>query len=129
MTAEAYMEPIVGVGIDIVEIERILKAAQKVSFLNKCYTEAERRLIEKKISCAAANFAGKEAVAKALGTGFRNFSPSDVEILRNSSGAPYVNLYGAARARADSLMIKKIHISLSDSEHDAVAIAIAERGA
>ena len=64
------MSKIIGVGTDIVEVGRVLKSCEKHSFLNKYYTEAERELIKRRKSCAATNFAGKEAVAKAFGTGF-----------------------------------------------------------
>ena len=56
------MSKIIGVGTDIVEVGRVLKSCEKHSFLNKYYTEAERELIKRRKSCAATNFAGKEAV-------------------------------------------------------------------
>ena len=86
------MSKIIGVGTDIVEVGRVLKSCEKHSFLNKYYTEAERELIKRRKSCAATNFAGKEAVAKAFGTGFLNCMPEDIEILRDEKGKPYVNL-------------------------------------
>ena len=60
------MSKIIGVGTDIVEVGRVLKSCEKHSFLNKYYTEAERELIKRRKSCAATNFAGKEAVADKL---------------------------------------------------------------
>lgn len=121
------MGRIIGIGTDIASVERILKAVQKVSFLNKCYTDKERELIEKRKYSAACNFAGKEAIAKALGTGFSGILPSDIEILRNEKGAPYVNLYGKAKETADRLGIDKIHISLSDTKENAIAYVVAEK--
>ncbi len=47
----------------------------------------------------ASDFAGKEAVVKAFGTGFAGIDACEVEILRRESGAPYVTLYGAARKK------------------------------
>ena len=117
---------IAGTGVDIVETERIFKAIQNGSFLNKYYTEAEQKLIEERKSRAASNFAGKEAVAKALGTGFTKFMPSDIEILRKPDGAPYVLLHNGARKRAESLGINYIHISLSDTKDNAIAYVVAE---
>lgn len=119
---------VVGTGIDVVEVRRVLKAIQKVSFLNKCYTVAEQELIEKRKSTAACNFAGKEAVAKAFGTGFAGFSPADIEILRKENGAPYVNLYGRAEEISKEKGITGLHISLSDTKDIAVAYVVAENG-
>jgi len=121
------MGSIAGTGVDIVETERVFKAAQKKSFLDKCYTAREQELIKKRKSCAASNFAGKEAVAKAFGTGFTNFFPDCIEILRKENGMPYVNLYGKARETASSLGIDKIHISLSDTKEMAIAYVICEK--
>lgn len=117
---------IAGTGVDIVETERIFKAIQNESFLNKYYTETEQKLIEERKSRAASNFAGKEAVAKALGTGFTKFMPSDIEILRTKAGAPYVLLHNKAMETAKSLGINYIHISLSDTKNTAIAYVITE---
>lgn len=122
--SEEFMEVVVSIGMDIIEIERILKACGKVSFLNKCYTKKEQEIIEKRWTRAATCFAGKEAVAKALGTGFRGFMPTDIEVLRDENGAPYVNLYGGAKERAKELMVSKIHISLSDTKEVAGAYVV-----
>ena len=115
------MSKIIGVGTDIVEVGRVLKSCEKHSFLNKYYTEAERELIKRRKSCAATNFAGKEAVAKAFGTGFLNCMPEDIEILRDEKGKPYVNLSEKAEKG-----ITKIHISLSDTDKLAMAYVVAE---
>ena len=88
---------IVGIGTDLIEIARIEKACRKQAFLSRIYTEEECRLAGGSISRLAGNFAVKEAVSKALGTGFRAFMPIDIEVLRNELGKPYVNLYGGVR--------------------------------
>lgn len=121
------MGSIVGIGVDIAETEKVYKAIQKESFLRKCYTSKEQELIRKRKSSAVCNFAGKEAVSKALGTGFSNFFPVDVEILRMENGKPYINLYGNAKKTAKELGITKIHISLSDIKEIAIAYVVAER--
>ena len=69
---------IVGIGTDLIEIARIEKACRKQAFLSRIYTEEECRLAGGSISRLAGNFAVKEAVSKALGTGFREFMPSEV---------------------------------------------------
>jgi holo-[acyl-carrier protein] synthase len=117
---------IIGIGIDLIEVERVTKACQKKSFLNKYYTEAEQELIREDIKKAADNFAVKEAVAKALGTGFRTFFPIDIEVLRTKEGAPYVKLYGKAKEIADSKGITKLHVSISNTKDYANAFAVAE---
>lgn len=119
------METIFGVGIDQVEVSRVLKACEKETFLRKYYTDRERQLIQIRKTRCATNFAGKEAVVKALGTGFSHILPKEIEILRNESGAPYVCLYGRAKEYADGHGITCIHISLTDTKQDAVAYAIA----
>ncbi|MCL2610051.1 MAG: holo-ACP synthase [Defluviitaleaceae bacterium] len=101
------------IGTDIIEISRIEKAIKKINFLEKIYTKAEIELINKKgVATAACNFAGKEAVVKALGSGFSGISPKDIEVLRNSSGEPYV------KGRED------IKISLSHCKEYAIAMVI-----
>lgn len=121
------MEQIIGIGVDQIEKERVLKAVEKKSFLCRHYSEKERQIIEKRKTSAATNFAGKEAVAKALGTGFSGILPVEIEILRKGNGAPYVALSGNAKKTADSLGVGKIHISLSDCKTMAVAYAVAVR--
>lgn len=121
------MGSVAGVGVDITETEKLYRAIQKESFVKKCYTVKEQELIEKRKSSAVCNFAGKEAVSKALGTGFSGFFPRDVEILREKNGKPYVNLYGKAKDIAEELGINKIHISLSDTKEMAIAYVVAER--
>lgn len=121
------MGKIIGIGTDIVEISRVCQAYTRESFQKKYFSEQERMLIQKKPSRAASAFAGKEAVVKALGTGFHGIMPSDVEILREPDGAPYVYLSGNAAMQAERQGISAIHISLSDTEQLALAYVVAER--
>lgn len=121
------MASVVGIGVDITETEKLYKALQKESFVKKCYTSKEQELINKRKSSAVCNFAGKEAVSKALGTGFSKFFPKDVEILREENGKPYINLYGNAKETANELGITKLHISLSDIKEMAIAYVVAEK--
>lgn len=117
---------IVGIGTDLTEIARIEKACGKQSFLSRIYTEEECRLAGGSISRLAGNFAVKEAVSKALGTGFRAFMPIDIEVLRDKLGKPYVNLYGGAKERAREMGVEKIHVSITNTEEYAQAFAVAE---
>lgn len=117
---------IIGVGTDIVEVERVMRACEKPVFLQKYYTEEEQRLIEQRRSRAATNFAAKEAVSKVFGTGICGFRMKEIEVLRDERGKPYVVLHHKAREVAQTLGIERIHISLSDSSQYATAFAIGE---
>ena len=118
------MEKIIGIGIDLIERERVAKSCKSDSFLLKCFSERERKEIAARPERAATDFAGKEAVAKALGTGFSGISPVEIEILRKDSGAPQVFLLGSAKEQADGLGVTAIHISLTDSKELAGAYVI-----
>ena len=68
---------LIGVGCDLIEIERVKKACDKEAFLSRIYTERERRQAKGDPRVLAGTFAVKEAVAKVFGTGFREFMPQD----------------------------------------------------
>lgn len=118
-------EIIYGIGTDQISCARVKKACESPSFLSRYYSAEERILIEERPGRAATNFAGKEAVVKALGTGFSGILPNEVVILRKENGAPYVLLEGKAKETADALGICKIHISLTDTKEYASAYAVA----
>lgn len=117
---------IVGVGTDMVEIGRMEKACRRPSFLDRVFTEEERRQAGGKISRLAGDFAVKEAVSKVLGTGFRGFWPSDVEVLRDELGKPWVRLLGPAQRLARERGIDRIHVSITNTEVYALAFAVGE---
>ena len=113
------------VGIDVIEIERFKKTMERSKlFKNKLYTEKEIEYCEAQgnpILHYAARFCAKEAVMKALGTGWaEGVSWTQIEILNNPSGEPYVNLYGKT---AQIVGQQKISISLSHSKTIASAVA------
>lgn len=113
------------IGTDIVEIERIQNAMKRPRFLKRYFTTNEIKLISMKgYNTAAANWCAKEAVSKALCTGFSKFGPIDIEILRDDTGAPYVILYKNALNLYNLLGLTKISISLSHSKNYAVATVI-----
>ncbi|MGB4661795.1 MAG: holo-ACP synthase [Mobilitalea sp.] len=117
---------ITGIGVDLIEIGRVVKACQKESFLKRCYTEPEINMIHTDIKKAADNFAVKEAVSKMLGTGFRSFSMTDIEVLRDLEGKPYVNLYGNAAVLAKQQGTAQIHVSISNTKEYANAFVVGE---
>ena len=116
---------IYGIGTDIIEISRIKEAINRTaSFKRKVYTEKEIEYIEKKknpYASYAGRFAAKEAVSKAFGTGVLGFSLSDVEILNDKLGKPYVVLHNAVKEAAKNLTIQ---ISISHSREYAVCTVI-----
>lgn len=119
---------ILGIGTDIIEIERIEKACRKDAFLTRVFTPEECRQAKGKASKLAGSFAVKEAVAKVFGTGFRTFMPNHIEVLRDELGKPYVNLYGNAKSLAVKLGITRIHVSISNTKTQCIAFAIGEGG-
>ncbi len=117
---------IVGIGIDLVENKRIEKACLKEYFVRRSFTEKEQELIQLDSKKANGNFAVKEAVSKAFGTGFRQIRLKDIEVLRDELGKPYVNLYDNALKKARELNIITIHVSISNTQEYTIAYVIAE---
>ncbi len=117
-----------GIGTDIIEISRIAEACTRKHFLNRVYTQSEIKQTKLKSESLAVNFAAKEAVSKAFGTGFSNFGFDDIEVLRDELGKPYVNLFGNAKEFAKTNGISKIFVSLSHSKELAIAYVILEKG-
>lgn len=121
---------ILGVGTDIVEIRRIKNAIESNErFLEKIFTSTELEYLKSRnlrAEYVAGRFAAKEAVAKALGTGFRGFDFKDIEIDRTTLGKPIVVLKGKAKLIAKKEGEYNIHLSISHGEDSAVAYAIFE---
>lgn len=125
---------ILGIGIDIVEIARLDRSIQRngQAFLDRCFLKSEQTYCNSHKAPArsyAARFAAKEAVAKALGTGFGSqLTWQDVEVRRKATGEPFIVLHGTGADTAKRLGVSEILISLSHSEHYAVANAVAVKG-
>lgn len=117
---------IIGIGTDMIEIERVVKACEKEAFLLRAFTSEEILLIKKHGPKSADNFAVKEAVSKMFGTGFQGISLLEIEVLRDSLGKPYVNLYGNAKKMAVELGIKKIHVTITNTKELAQAFVVGE---
>ena len=101
---------IIGIGTDLIEKERVKKACEKDAFLSYVYTAAEIVLIKKKKDSAAGNWCVKEAVAKAMGTGFSGIKIKEIEVLRDGMGKPYVKLYGKALEKQKELGIARFFV-------------------
>lgn len=124
---------IVGIGVDIVEISRLRAALdrQKERFLRRVFTPAEQEYCaghRDPVPHFAVRFAAKEALFKAIGTGWsKGVSWLDVEVLRSGDGAPAMVLSGEGGRVANRLGAQSIHVSLSHSVENAVALVILEK--
>ena len=128
MESECTIEPMLVTGVDIIEIKRIADVAARYGnrFLQRIYTSEERAYCGGRAPQLASRFAAKEAVMKALGTGIRGISWKDIEVVRYMGGAPTIRLHARAKARADSLGIPVVSVSLSHSQDFAIAFVVAE---
>ncbi|CUS77657.1 holo-[acyl-carrier protein] synthase [Candidatus Kryptonium thompsonii] len=121
---------IMGVGVDIVEIERFKNLTERWGehFLKKIFTQREIDYClskKNKYQHLAGRFAAKEAISKAISTGWSGiFKWKDVEILNDEYGKPEVILYNQLKAQFESC---SFHISISHSLNYAVAFAVVER--
>ncbi len=118
---------IIGLGVDLADIERVGGILERYPrFAERCFTDHEREYAfryarpERRL---AARFAGKEAVMKAMGTGWRRVRWRDVEI--TGGGKPTVRLSGTALARAEMLGVTGIEITITHTDTDALVIAVA----
>ncbi len=124
---------ILGQGIDLCGVERIRRMIRDHGdhFLERTYTEAEvayaRRRKKGFEETLAGRFAAKEAVMKALGTGWRGgVEFRGIEILNEPSGKPYVVLHGTTAEKAHELGVSTLHVTITHTEDLAIAAAIAE---
>ena len=118
---------ILGLGVDLAEIERVRSLLERYPrFAERCFTAHEREYAfsharpERRL---AARFAGKEAVMKSLGTGWRQIRWTDVEI--SGGGAPRAVLRGTAAARAAALGVTEVLVTLTHTGDLALAVAVA----
>lgn len=120
---------IAGLGVDIVEIDRMRDAlARRPRMKERLFSAEERAYCEKRSRPEvhyALRFAAKEAVLKALGTGFSGMRFTDVEVIRENNGRPVPRLSGKAAERAAELGVIEMHLSLSFTHSTAVASAVA----
>jgi holo-[acyl-carrier protein] synthase len=120
---------VLGLGVDIVEIERMKTALERTPRMKeRIFSEDERSYCEHRPRPwvhYAMRFAAKEAVLKALGTGFAGMRFRDVEVVRDGNGRPTPRLLGRAAERAEELGVIEMHLSLSFTHTTAVASAVA----
>ena len=124
---------IFGIGTDIVEIKRIETMKSLDKFASKILSHNEKEFYDsltnqKQIVYISKQFAAKEAIAKAIGTGIRNDTHfKNIEILRDKNGAPIFNALNKLDKIISDLVITKTHVSLADERDYAIAIAVLEK--
>lgn len=123
--------PVIGHGLDIIECARIAEvmARHGERFAQRVLTPRERSYVSGKrehVMHLAGRFAAKEAILKALGTGWRGaVSWQDMEIINNTAGQPGVTLSGESARIAARLGIGRVMVSISHTSNYAAASAIA----
>ena len=124
------MSSLVGIGIDLVDVDRLAEAMRRRPGLaarvftdrERASTGTERRVAER----LAARFAAKEATMKALGVGLGAFALREVEVVAAAGGAPELVLSGRALALAERRGAGRLHVSLSHTSGSATAVVVAE---
>ena len=116
------------IGVDLVEVARVqaVLARHPARFLARVYTPQEVADCQGQAASLAARWAAKEAVSKALGSGWEGIEWTEIEIVRTPQGQPGIVLHGAARALADRLGLQQGVVSLSHTAAYAVAFVIAQ---
>lgn len=118
---------ILGLGVDLADIERVGRVLAKYPrFAERCFTEHEREYafrFSKPERRLAARFAGKEAVMKSMGTGWRRIRWTDIEI--TGGGKPTVRMSGNAARRAEMLGITEVLVTITHTEVSALVMAVA----
>lgn len=134
MLEQLALEPaIAGIGTDLLDSSRIERLQKRYGerLAKRILTDAEQSLWHTRGNSSnflAKQFAAKEALSKALGTGFaQGVSFLQLEVLRNKQGAPVVNLYAKAKEVMQSLGGTQVQVSLSDERHLIFAFAVISR--
>lgn len=114
-------------GVDLIEISRLKRCVQRPHFMQRVFSEEERNLFLSKgnpLPTIAANFAAKEAFGKAMGTGVRGFSLTEVAALRDGDGRPYLHLTGRAKQLAEQRGMN-FSVSISHTKEYAICFVTA----
>ena len=118
---------IFGIGIDIVNINRIGRSIKRKKFINKLFNKVEISKCEKiknKEYCYAKRFAAKEAFSKAIGTGIsKGINLSEIIVQNNNNGKPNIKLIGKTKIIVSKMIKKRFNILLTLSDDKPFAIA------
>jgi holo-[acyl-carrier protein] synthase len=124
------VSPVIGVGIDAVDIDRFRHVlARRPRMAERIFSRAERAFAGGRsdpVPTLAARFAAKEAAMKALSTGIGGVDFADIEVLSSPSGAPVLAVSGRASERAGALGVTRWHVSLSHTATLATAVVVAD---
>lgn len=123
---------IIGVGVDLVDIQKIRESIKQRDFTFKVFTTEEIEICEGFVNAEehyAGKFAAKEAFMKAIGRGIRQeIWFTQIEVLNNKNGMPFIQLSGEAQRVTTVLDVRKILLTISHSKGMAVAVVILEAG-
>lgn len=121
---------ILGIGIDIVHISRMMEWRNKPGLLERFFHHTEiddaKERGPSQIQSLAARFAAKEAYGKALGTGMRNLKLTDVRIQTDDNGKPSLSVQGGAKNLLQKIGGKNIFVSLTHESDNAIAVVVIE---
>lgn len=126
------MPMIIGIGSDLVEINRIEQMLKRFPkrFLERVFSEHERHIAQMKLNPAAylaKRFSAKEAFLKAIGLGLREgISWPDIGVVNDAMGRPHFQIQGRAHVVLQSLGATRIHLSLTDTQSLAMAYVVIE---
>lgn len=117
---------IIGLGVDLADISRVQRVFEKYPrFIDRCFTEHEKEYALRFANPSrrlAARFAGKEAVMKSMGTGWRRIRWTDIEI--TGGGKPTVRMTGHAAERARTLGVTEVLVTITHTDDTAMVMAI-----
>jgi len=121
---------IVGLGIDIVHVNRMRHWLENPSLMERFFHPAEIEAVRQRGDTAAltlaARFAAKEAFGKALGTGLAGMRLRDIQVVNNHNGKPDMLLFGDALASLHRVGGRHVHLSLTHERENAVAVVVIE---
>lgn len=123
---------IIGLGVDLVDIQKIRESIKRLDFRCKVFTVEEIKICEGFTNAEehyAGKFAAKEAFMKAIGHGIRQeIWFTQIEVLNNENGMPFLQLTGKAQRITTELNVEKILLTISHSNGMAIAVVILEAG-
>ena len=124
---------IISIGIDIVEVDRVRQVLSRTPrFVERVFTSGERAYCDERGAAVAAQhyaarFAAKEAMLKALQTGWSGgIAWQDIEVTQQKAGAPFLRLYGRVRELYEQSGATAVHLSISHTSEHAIAQVILE---
>ncbi|MDR0656000.1 MAG: holo-ACP synthase [Treponema sp.] len=121
---------IVGIGIDVVHVDRLRRWIDMPGLLQRYFHSDELASVMSKgsgkVFSLAARFAAKEAFGKALGTGFLGIVLKDIMVLNRHNGRPEIKVFGTALKALQESGASRVHVSLSHEHGNAIAMVILE---